>query len=399
MIKTPKPARTLRPRPDLDQLRRQAKELLEAFVSGEANATAEVHAHYHGADPATFALHDAQLVMARAHGFESWPKLKAHVDRITVQQLADAITAGDLARVRRMIAARPELVNLDMAENDEHHPLHFAVLARSPEMVRLLMQHGANAHAGVYPHRDATTPLAIAESRRYDELVAIIQEEEQRRRTPGAGSEQDELIEIIAEGERERALAILEQEPARATQADRRGWTPLHAAAAALDESMVLWLLDRGADPGARGPGGRVPLDVLDGRSLHDAPDRETYGAVARLLLARGAAMSPRIAVALGDAEWLRARHAAGELVNEISGPGGLISAAVRHDRPEMVALLLDFGASTPTSARASKAPTTCSTPRAFHCTSARARAGIAWPQCCSTAAPTPTPKCTPAAR
>ena len=32
------------------------------------------------ADAATFALHDAQLVLARAYGFESWPKLKAFVD-------------------------------------------------------------------------------------------------------------------------------------------------------------------------------------------------------------------------------------------------------------------------------------------------------------------------------
>jgi len=36
-----------------------------------------VHA-YHDADADTFALHDAQLVIARAYGFESWPKLKAY---------------------------------------------------------------------------------------------------------------------------------------------------------------------------------------------------------------------------------------------------------------------------------------------------------------------------------
>ena len=60
------PTRTLPPRPDLEQLKRQAKELLASFVSGEAAAVAEVTAHYRDADPATFALHDAQLVLARA---------------------------------------------------------------------------------------------------------------------------------------------------------------------------------------------------------------------------------------------------------------------------------------------------------------------------------------------
>ncbi|MEM8782596.1 MAG: hypothetical protein AAGE65_07020 [Planctomycetota bacterium] len=51
--------RTLRDRPDPDQLRRQAKELLSAFRAGRAEAVVEVGAHYHGADPANFKLADA----------------------------------------------------------------------------------------------------------------------------------------------------------------------------------------------------------------------------------------------------------------------------------------------------------------------------------------------------
>ncbi|MPZ21863.1 MAG: ankyrin repeat domain-containing protein, partial [Luteitalea sp.] len=70
------PTRTLADRPDLDQLKRQAKELLDAFRASERDAITEVTDHYHDADKATFALHDAQLVIARAYGFESWPKLK-----------------------------------------------------------------------------------------------------------------------------------------------------------------------------------------------------------------------------------------------------------------------------------------------------------------------------------
>ena len=94
------PTRTLRERPALDQLKRQAKELLAAFRDRQPDATAEINGHYHGADPATFALHDAQLVIARAYGYESWPKLKAYVDGVTVTRLADAVRTGDLAAVR-----------------------------------------------------------------------------------------------------------------------------------------------------------------------------------------------------------------------------------------------------------------------------------------------------------
>jgi hypothetical protein len=77
------PTRRLPPHPDLDQLRRQAKELLEAFRAGDTIAIAEVQAHYRGAESTSFALHDAQLVLARAYGFDRWPKLKAFVDGVT----------------------------------------------------------------------------------------------------------------------------------------------------------------------------------------------------------------------------------------------------------------------------------------------------------------------------
>jgi hypothetical protein len=69
-------ARVLRERPDLDQLKRQAKELLAAFVAGELTAVEEVNRHYRAADASTFALHDAQLVLARAYGFDSCPSSK-----------------------------------------------------------------------------------------------------------------------------------------------------------------------------------------------------------------------------------------------------------------------------------------------------------------------------------
>ena len=124
------PTRTLRDNPDLAQLKRQAKELLQAFAAGAPDAASEVNAHYQGADPQRFALHDAQLVIARSYGFDSWPKLKAFVDGATVRGLCDAVRAGDIDRVRAMLAVRPELVHLDMSEHDEHRALHHAVLQR-----------------------------------------------------------------------------------------------------------------------------------------------------------------------------------------------------------------------------------------------------------------------------
>lgn len=184
MTRPPLPTRTLRERPDLNQLKRQAKELLESFREGESAAVAEVNAHYHGADPSTFALHDAQLVIARAYGFESWPKLKAFVDGATVKRLIDAVRSRNVDDVRSLLNARPELARMSHANLQV---LHYAVPENAPNMVRILMAHGGNAREGVYPHREATTAYAIAVQRGYDDIVHIIEEEEQRRRDMRSG--------------------------------------------------------------------------------------------------------------------------------------------------------------------------------------------------------------------
>jgi ankyrin repeat protein len=348
------PIRKPREHPDPEQLRRQAEELLEAFRTGESDAIAEVQLHFRGADRAKFGLDDAQLVLARSYGFDSWPKLMAYADGVVVERLAEAVRSGDILRVRAMLQARPELVHVDMAENNEHRALHYAVLARAPEMVRILMEYGADARKGIYPHRDATSALTIASERGYDEIVAIIRDEEQRRRDTRtealsgsnvtAGSAQDELSKAIRAGNDSHAIAMLESNPALTNGCDGHGWTPLHMAAATLNAGLTAWLLEHGADVNRRGPGDRTPLDVADGTGWRRSGGLEKYPAVAGLLRHAGAELTDRSAVALGEADWLRARNAAGALVNEISGPGGLLSVAVRHDRGDVLELLLDFG-------------------------------------------------------
>src|SRR6202046_4647045 len=176
------PTRRLPKQPSLEQLRKQAKDLLEQYRAAVPAAVAEVHQFERRPNPAAFALNDAQRVLARAYGYESWPKLKAFVDGANIASLAEAVQAGDAARVRILLNARPELVAMDMAGNDEHRVLHYAVLRRDAAMVKLLMEAGADARKGIYPHRDATSALAIAKDREYTDIVAIIEEEEQLRR-------------------------------------------------------------------------------------------------------------------------------------------------------------------------------------------------------------------------
>src|SRR5438876_6692473 len=83
------PARKLPVRPDLDQYKKQAKELLAACKSGDAVALARVAVHHRGS---RLTLADAQFVIAREHGFDSWPKFSRHIEQLVLARTVAAIT-------------------------------------------------------------------------------------------------------------------------------------------------------------------------------------------------------------------------------------------------------------------------------------------------------------------
>jgi uridine phosphorylase len=83
MDSTTHPTRSLPERADLDQLKRQAKDLLRAAQAGEPGAVERL-----GRRPAP-RLADAQFVLAREYGFASWPRLKASIAADGGVRLAD----------------------------------------------------------------------------------------------------------------------------------------------------------------------------------------------------------------------------------------------------------------------------------------------------------------------
>src|SRR5882757_3890694 len=78
------PTVTLPQRPNLEQLKQQAKDLRSACQAGDAGALAHVAEHYPGAiRPGPVKLSTAQSVIASHYGFTSWAALKGYVEMVT----------------------------------------------------------------------------------------------------------------------------------------------------------------------------------------------------------------------------------------------------------------------------------------------------------------------------
>jgi ankyrin repeat protein len=334
----------MRENPDIDQLKRQARELLEAYRAQSPDAVIEVAAHHRTATPETFALHDAQFVLARSYGFESWPKLKAAVDGVTTARLHDAVQKGDRGAVRALLARRPEIVDLMRGgpSGFEIRALHIAVMQRDVEMTRLLLEAGADTRGGIWPNRDATSPLTIAEDRGYDEIVAIIVAQEETRGARNVNAFDfgfRRLQHAMMTGGEDAVIAVFESQPALADVCPPDGITMLHRAAGQGTLLVAKWLLDHGAVVNRKSHEGRTPLDFAASECAEEPWVGSTCEAMAVLLIQRGAALTPLSAVALGRSDYLASCP-----LDSLQGKG-LLQAAVRGDRPAVLRQLLEMGA------------------------------------------------------
>jgi ankyrin repeat protein len=130
--------RELPARPNLAQYKKQAKELAHACAEHELEALSRLkrnHPRFHKlSEPAlraaTSSLTDAQLVLAREHGFESWPKFAGHIETL---QLIQAV-----ANLTDPVAAFIEVATVPRHTNHNSGTLEHAelILARYPQVAR-----------------------------------------------------------------------------------------------------------------------------------------------------------------------------------------------------------------------------------------------------------------------
>jgi len=96
------PARRLPARPDLRQLKHQAKDLLRALREEDPSAIADFREFDPQCDVTRAQLADAQLVLARSYHAASFRRLTAVCD------LIDAIWRDDVDAIRALTLANPE---------------------------------------------------------------------------------------------------------------------------------------------------------------------------------------------------------------------------------------------------------------------------------------------------
>ena len=209
MFPNPQDVLPLPPRPDAEHYRKRAKELSKACKSGDATAVQqwaerwlEDLARLTGNSlsqrdrerrtqqvaeyarermaAADCALSEAQLVLARSHGFTSWTRLLHHLEELAAREsgtssferAADAVVSGDVATLSALLRSDPSLARARSAREHGATLLHYVSAngvenfrQKSPanivDVARLLLDAGAEVDAECDVYGGGATALLL----------------------------------------------------------------------------------------------------------------------------------------------------------------------------------------------------------------------------------------------
>jgi ankyrin repeat protein len=336
------PSDPLPARPDLDQLRRRAKELRDAARAGDPAARSRIAAHAPAPEAAPVTLAVAQLTIAREHGFASWPQLKAEA-QVRNAELAQRVEEFLVASIRdwtgraaRMLARDPRIATYD---------IRTAVILGDAALVRAML--GRDPALATRPDaRTGWTPLHAVCSSRW------------HRMDPDRAAGLTQVARLLLDAGADPGIKVGRPgQPAdqggQSGQGDQNGpddrqWSPLFCAAAQNNPAITRLLLERGVRPD-------------DDHMLYLAAFADDHECLRLLLpyapdIAHTTALSAPLST--GDITGVQLLLDAGADPNHLLDAGLLgeshegtppvppLSAAIELDcDPAIVALLLDRGA------------------------------------------------------
>jgi ankyrin repeat protein len=368
-------------RPDLSFEKKQAKALLKAFKASDAAAMARMRLQLDrlknpDSPPATLA--DAQFVLARERGFESWAKLKAHIESLRpldelITPFVRAATGGQLTVAKRILSQHPELpahrlqvacaaadvtaveawlardatlaskqgagkeLPLIVACASHMHRVGPRVAAASLKCARLLLDHGADPNTqSVGTGHDHLPALFFACMANNLGLVKMLLER-------GAQPNDGESVYHAAEMNHTECLELLVAHGADISFAHPVYKNTALYFLADIDARPdgVQWLLEHGADP-------NVPSGELGATPLHRVASNGN-AEQARLLIKHGADVNAirtdgrtpfALAVRSGSTEVLESLRAANARSDAITPVDELLGACMTGDESSARAIL-----------------------------------------------------------
>jgi hypothetical protein len=275
------------------------------------------------------ALADAQLVIARSHGFQSWTRFVRHLESLQLsgssdarfEAAADAIVTGDLDGLRRLLGEEPGLVRARSRREHGAALLHYVAAngvegyrQRTPENVveiaALLMEAGAEVDATAYVYGAKCSALELAATSGHPERAGVLESLLGFLIDRGAAAEPSLVKSCLTNG-RLRAAEFL------ARRLSEGGVTVGIAAAAGL--GRLDWLQRYFVADGASAPGLAEP-ELGDGFLFACQFGRN---AAVEFLLSRG------VAVGVADARGQTGLHHAA-----IGGHAGTVRLLLDHHPP-----------------------------------------------------------------
>jgi hypothetical protein len=268
-------------RPNLEMQHKRAKELVRAAWAGDATAMARIRAlHPQPPTPDAIKLADAQLVVARGYGFESWAAMKYKIESLTktpVEQFLVALHEENVARVRELLEQHTDVRAAVNAPISHFNGRPVARATKNLPLLDLLLAYGADLNlkstwwAGGFGLMESDCTL--------EEALPLI--------------ERGAVVDVFAAanlGMFDRLQELVDRDASLVHARGGDGKTPLHCARTV---EIAQYLIDRGADIDARDVDHEsTPAQYL----VREAPD------VTRLLIERGAWFDIFIAVGLRDA-------------------------------------------------------------------------------------------------
>ena len=226
MFPNPQAALPLPLRPNLEQYRKLAKELVKVCKSGNAASLYEWVSEWIGnlvrlsglaiiphlpvenrrwinevnefatrklfSEEGECTLANAQFVIARSHGFISWPGLAKHIEQLSsnssavaqFEQAADAIVSGDLRTLKRLLRENPKLVRERSTREHCATLLHYTSAngiegyrQKTPknivEIARHLLKSGAQVDAEADVYGGGCTTLGLAATSVHPEVAGV----------------------------------------------------------------------------------------------------------------------------------------------------------------------------------------------------------------------------------